>query len=81
MRVAIEITKAYIFRPLNGMDKVTLQTDIADPIPMFSNLPLTLSFETPKGKAEEFLAGHFPGVGYSLVEAPKAGEYKFARGR
>lgn len=79
MRVGVEISKAAIFRPRNGMDQISLITNIPGIFPTLSKEPLSLEFVAPKGKAEEILAGLFPGLEYTLIEAPKAGEYKFSR--
>ena len=79
MQVKIDITSATIFRPRNGMDQISLTTSIPSLFPTISKEPFCLQFPAPKGKGEEILAGLFPGVEYTLIEAPKD-DYKFSRG-
>ena len=81
MRIELDITNATIFRRRNGTDKISLVTAIPDPIPMFACFPLTFNFDAPQGQGEKILAGLFPGVEYTLIEEPKAGNYKFSRDR
>ncbi len=75
MLITLDITKAEIFRPRTGMDEVNLFPRVA---PDDLGDAFILTFKTPKGKAEETLAGLFPGVEYTLFVQP-AHEYKFSR--
>lgn len=75
MLITLDITKAEIFRPRNGMDEVNLFPRVA---PDDLGDPFMLTYRVPKGKAEETLACLFPGVEYTIFVQP-AHEYKFSR--
>lgn len=79
------VTNATVLRRHEGCDLVTLFTTLPCPFPApypeVADEKLGVDFSMPRGRADAYLAEHFPGVKITVIEPDVRSGYKFSRAK